>query len=178
MNKIDGLDRLLRKFGNLNDVVSDSSFMRILDEANKGIVQADAKLNAPVNDGELRNSIKTSVDKISTGFRAATYTNKAHAGYNEFGTGPVGQENHEGISPEANVSYAQHGWGIPADKVDAKDAEQYGWPKRTYNGKDYYMTSGQPARPFMYPALKNNEKNVRDRVAQKVAEKIYKVVKK
>ena len=85
-SKIDGLDRLLRKFGDLQKVVGDSDFMQILDRANKTIVQADAKLNAPVNDGELRNSIHTNIEKTPNGMQAVTYTNKSYALYDEFGT--------------------------------------------------------------------------------------------
>lgn len=168
-------EKLLKKLDDIN--FTDEEFMKIVDKVNKGVVQASAKLNCPVKEnggGELRNSIQTSASVLGGMVTAETFTNKEHAGYVEFGTGPVGQEHHEGISPEVNPSYVQHGWGIPADKVDPADAELYKWPKRTYGGKDYYMTSGQPARPFMYPALKNNEKLVSDQVGKEIVKKLKK----
>ncbi|MCI9312680.1 MAG: HK97 gp10 family phage protein [Erysipelotrichaceae bacterium] len=182
MSKLEGLDQLLKKMEFLSDFMTESKLPEILDRANKGIVQAAAKLECPVREigggGELRNSIKTSLERRDSKVIATTYTNKRYAAYVEFGTGPVGQENHDGVSPEFVPSYSQHGWGIPADEVDEADAERYGWQKRTYQGKDYYMTSGQPAHPFMYPALKNNEAKVATRVKSDLRKEIRKVTKK
>ena len=31
-----------------------------------------------------------------------------------------------------------------------------------------YLTNGQPARPYLYPALKNNEKEIIDMIAREV----------
>lgn len=171
-------DILGRKITDLANMVRGEDVKQIFNSTNKQIVQAYAKLLCPVNHGELRNSIKTSIDMTQDHIKAETFTNKKQAAYVEFGTGPIGQENHEGVSPDIALSYSQHGWGIPADKVDPADAEMYKWPKRIYNGKEYYMTSGQPAQPFMYPALKNNEKKVKKTIATKLVKKIHKEVKK
>lgn len=171
-------DKLGRKITDLANMVRGDDVKKIFDSTNKQIVQAYAKLLCSVNHGELRNSIKTSIEMTQDHIRAETFTNKKHAPYVEFGTGPVGEANHEGISPEFTPSYSQHGWGIPADKVDPADAEMYKWPKRTYNGKEYYMTSGQPAQPFLYPALKNNEGKVKKALAKKLVKKIHKEAKK
>ena len=70
------------------------------------------------------------------------YTNKAYAPYVEFGTGPVGEANHAGISPNVPVAYRQDGW--------VWQDEEGG----------FHSTEGQPAQPFMYPALKSMEKHV------------------
>lgn len=182
MSKMEGIDQLLNKMESLIKVTTESKLPGILDRANKGIIQAAAKMECPVREvgggGELRNSIKTSIEQRGSKVIATTYTSKRYAAYVEFGTGPVGQENHEGVSPEFTPSYSQHGWGIPADEVDEADAERYGWQKRTYSGKDYYMTSGQAAHPFMYPALKNNEAKVARRVNSSLRRAIRKAVKK
>lgn len=173
---IKNINSLKAKINNLQRLVTDDDLKKIVDKANKIYVQAEAKLLCSVNHGELRNSIRTSSEIHSDMITAITYTNKSYASYIEFGTGPVGQSNHEGISPEINPSYSQHGWGIPADKVDSSDAERYHWPKRIYNGKEYYMTSGQPAKPFLYPALKNNEVKVKDEIARGLVKKVKKEV--
>ena len=60
-------------------------------------VRNTAVLLCPVNHGELRRSIKTMVEPYDAGIRGVCYTNKRHAAYVEFGTGPQGQESHEGI---------------------------------------------------------------------------------
>lgn len=175
---IKNADKLMNKFIALSDSVADEEFKKIVDRSNKGIVQAYAKLMCPVNHGELREHIFTSIEQGNGRTTATTFTNKESAIYVEFGTGPIGQANHEGISPTVTPAYSQHGWGIPADKVDAADAEMYKWPKREYGGKEFYMTSGQPAQPFMYPALKNNEGKVKNEIAKKLAKKIVKEAKK
>ena len=176
MTSFQNVDKLLLKINNLQDSVSKKEFEKVMNRANKQYVQAQAKLLCPVNHGELRNSIKTDVESSNNSVTAITYTNAEHASFVEFGTGPVGQANHDGISPNVSPTYSQHGWGIPADKVDPADAIKYKWPKRTYGGKDYYMTSGQPAQPFIYPALKNNEDKVRDKVAKDLGKIIRKKV--
>lgn len=158
--------------------VTEDDLKASLNRTNKGIVQAWAKLLCPVNHGELRNSIKTSIEQTGTRIAATTFTNKEEAVYVEFGAGPIGEANHEGISPEVSPAYSQHGWGIPASEVDEADAEMYKWPKRTYGGKDYYMTSGQPAQPFMYPALKNNEGRVKKELTKQLIKQIKKVAKR
>ncbi len=182
MIKLEGLEHLLIKLNSLSGTVIDNNLPQILDHVNKGIVQAAAKLECPVRGtgggGELRNSIKTTMERRDSKVIAITYTNKQYAAYVEFGTGPIGQQNHDGVSPEFVPSYSQHSWGIPANEVDEADAERYGWQKRTYEGKDYYMTSGQPAHPFMYPALKNNETKVIAKVKSDLRKEIRKVIKK
>lgn len=178
MNSIIGADRLAKKFIKLADGVADKEFLNIVRTVNKGVVQANAKLLCPVNHGELRASISEKAEQTSTGIRAMTYTNKESASYVEFGTGPRGEASHEGISPEVNPTYSQHGWGIPVDKIDPADAEKYHWGKRLYNGKEYYMTSGQPAQPFLYPALKNNEEVVTSQISRRLVSKIRKEARK
>ena len=178
MSSIKNVDKLNAKIDNLQNIITDKDFKNSINRANKLYVQAEAKLLCPVNQGELRNSIKSTVEINTDKITAVTYTDKDYASYVEFGTGPVGQANHEGISPNFTPSYSSHGWGIPADQVDMNDAIKYKWPKRTYNGKDYYMTSGQPAQPFMYPALKNNEKKVKEEIQKTLVKKIMKEVKK
>lgn len=134
-------------------------------------VQAEAKRLCPVNHGELRDSIYTKTEWEGDTVCATCYTNKKYGPYVEFGTGPKGQENHAGISPNVTPVYVQHGWGIPEEAVSKKDAEKYGWELREYNGKNYYMTSGQAAHPFMYPALKNKEEDIIEVFADEVKRK-------
>ena len=88
------------------DALGELSAIDLHDAVSKGIktVQAEAKSLCPVYDGELRDSIYTSVENGEESIRGTCYTNKSYAAYVEFGTGPKGQANHEGISPDA-VSY-------------------------------------------------------------------------
>ena len=120
-------------------------------------VQARVKQNCPVNEGELRNSIQTLTRRSADGVHAICYTNKEYAECVENGTGPVGAKKHEGISPDANPVYKTRGWAFPVSAITSGD---YHFPKRVYDGQEYYLTSGQPAQPFLYPALKDGENEV------------------
>lgn len=136
---VNGVQSLMRKFNELG------SMEPIVTKAVKKqaeIVRAVAVRLCPVDTGELRGSIYSKVEQDAGSTIGTVYTNKQYAAYVEFGTGPVGQANHAGISPEMAVSYTQEGWV---------------WPD-TEGG--FHYTEGQPAQPFMYPALKSMEKRV------------------
>mgnify|MGYP000290076665 CR=1 FL=1 len=141
-------------------------------------VKAQAILLVPNNSGELRQSITQAIDSFSGGVRGTLYTNKAYASYVEFGTGPKGAENHKGTSPLVSPTYTMQPWYIHESQIDSSLAEQYHWPFfDTPNGR-FYECTGQPAQPFMYPALKNTEKiatkKIRDYLSKKIREDVGK----
>lgn len=135
-----------------------------------GMVQESAKDLCPSHSGELRQSIYTQTEYVEDMCRGTCYTNKEYGQYVEFGTGPNGQASHEGISPDVAVVYSQKGWMIPADAMSLGEAEGYGFGIATgANGQIIgYYTKGQAAHPFMYPALKNNEKEVAEIIANSI----------
>jgi len=135
-------------------------------------VQAEAKSLCPVHDGELRDSIYISVENSEDGIRGTCYTNKSYAAYVEFGTGPKGQANHEGISPDVAVSYRQSPWWIHEIQVGRETAERYGWPYIDTPDGRFYCCSGQAAQAYMYPALKNNEQEIERIFEEAVKKKI------
>lgn len=128
------------------------------------VVQGAAKLNAPAVTGELRESILTDMDTEGETVRGICYTNLKYAPFVEFGTGPKGQEKHSGISPDVSVAYTQSPWwiheGPGENEVDRETAERYGWIYIDTPQGRFYKCSGQPAQPFMYPALKDNEEKI------------------
>lgn len=140
-------------------------------------VQGEAKAlcsGFKISKGELRQSIYTATENEGDICRGVCYTNKEYAPYVEFGTGPNGQKSHAGVSPEVPLVYAQTGWTIPADAMSLSEAETYGLG--VARGKDNtilgYYTNGQAAKPFMYPALKNNEKEAADIIFDYVRSKL------
>ncbi len=128
------------------------------------VVQSDAKLNAPVVTGGLRESILTDMEVDGDTVRGICYTNLKYAPFVEFGTGPKGQEKHSGIAPDVSIAYTQSPWwiheGQGENEVDRETAERYGWMYIDTPKGRFYKCSGQPAQPFMYPALKNNEEEI------------------
>jgi HK97 gp10 family phage protein len=161
MSSIKGMDSLLKKIEELGG--NGNSIMKSLIGKETKKVSGEAKGLCPVNYGELRNSINTEVTEDNGKIIGRVYTNNNHAAYVEFGTGPKGQEN-SGVLPaeiRAQITYKADGWYIPADKIDPKDAEKYKFTKITIKGMDFYYSRGQAAQPYLYPALKNNEKTIK-----------------
>lgn len=167
---IKNLDELDKRFAEL-------SAIDLKPAIGKGIelVQANAKSLCSVHNGELRNSIFADVTTEDNHIVGTCYTNKEYAPYVEFGTGKVGQASHKGISPHVPVAYTQKGWIIPVKAMSRAEAEQYklGVLEDKDGNPIGYMTNGQAAKPFLYPALKNNE----DKILEIIKEEARKVLK-
>lgn len=104
-------------------------------------LEGQAKALCVVDTGRLRNSITHDVVLTSKTISIIVGTNVEYAPYAEFGTGPVGEESTAGKNTGISIQYRKTGWIYP-----------------TPDGGFRY-TKGQPARPFLYPALllgKNN----------------------
>lgn len=139
-------------------------------------VQAAAKLLAPANDGELRQSIQVTVSQEVGAIVAHIGTRLEYALYVEVGTGPKGQANHSGISPDISPTYSTTSWWIHESQVPAGTAEKYHWTTiNTKNGK-FYKCDGQAAQPYLYPALKDNEQTIGELLAEGWAQAIRKTV--
>ena len=169
VNGVEGLMRKFNKLGSMEPIVAKA----VKKQAER--VRGVAVKLCPANHGELRGSIHTKVEQDSDSTIGCVYTNKEYAAYVEFGTGPEGQANHEGISPNVPVTYTQEPWWFPGDKVNPSDADKYHWPQSSNGEKTFYFTNGQPAQPFMYPALKSMEKYVVSGIAADLQAGIKKV---
>ena len=145
----------------LDKVVAEANNPKHLKQAGQ-YVQTAAKLLAPADSGYLRNSIFLDVDTVEDGLEATVYTNVQYAPYVEFGTGPKGFANHSGVSPEVTVAYTMEPWWIHESQIDPAVAERYHWFYIDTEQGRFYRCDGQPAQPFMYPALHDNTKTVVD----------------
>lgn len=157
MSGLEGADELIEKLNSISNEMKTEILEKAVGQGTQ-IVRREAVLLCPVDTGELRQSIKTSVEAAGDEVNGITYTNKEYAAYVEFGTGPKGEERHSGISPDITPSYTQQGWSYKND-----DGE-------------WIYTNGQPAQPFMYPALKNNEDKVTKRVKEVISDELRKLV--
>lgn len=145
---VQNVDKLLRKLKRMDMDVNDTLAPIMARQAK--FVQGVAKDLCPVRDGQLRNSIRTTTRKSKYKVTALVHTNTEYAAYVEFGTGKVGE-----TTPVANkypgpLSYRQTKWLGKIPDV--------GWR----------YIAGQPAKPYLYPALKNNEEKVRDNIANEL----------
>jgi len=141
--QIKGLDSLMRKLNALGGDVQQALGEGTRQTAQ--IAKATAIGNAPASKysqadsmggASLKSSISAEDKEIPNGWEGRVFSNAPHAKYVEFGTGPVGAANHAGTSPHAFVTYTLR--------------PMWAFPVILKGELTFRMTSGQPARPFMY----------------------------
>ena len=111
-------------------------------------IQGSARNKAPSNNGALAQSINV-------------------------------QANHGGISPHVFPSYTSVPWYIHESQIDGAVAEKYHFSKfTTDDGNTFYKSYGQAAQPFLYPAMKEEQKNVRKIFATEIMNAISEVASK
>lgn len=152
---VEGLDELEVKLDQLADI----DLKKAVSDAVQ-TVRSAAAMNVHVDTGELRQSIYADVEVSGDTATGTCWTNKPYAVYLEFGTGPKGQESHAGISPKITPAYTQNSWWIHESQVDRRVAEKYHWFHIDTPDGRFYQCTGQPAYPFMYPALKDNQNQI------------------
>lgn len=155
--EIRGLDRLKRKIDAmpkiLNEAMEDATFE--ITELVRSAAELRLSSSIKYSSGELLGSLKTEVVENAEGkIVGRVWSDKAQSVYREFGSGPNGQASPKDLPEGVNPVYTQTRWFIPAEQVAIDLNEVYGMPKVNIQGKDFYITSGQPAHPFLYPSLK------------------------
>lgn len=160
---IKGLDSLKAKIKAapkiIEEAVWDATFEIVEEVASRGAskVQSSAKHSS----GEGSGSIKHEVVVDSQGkVIGRVWSDKKQMLFREFGTGPVGEASPKDLPEGVNPVYSQERWFIPADLVAVDLEVVYGIPKVTIQEKDFFVTSGQPARPWLYPSVKEVEENI------------------
>lgn len=154
------INKLMKKLNKL-EVDAVPVLQKSVDK-NIKMVQGEAKLLCPVDQGTLRNSIRTDVSVNGSKIVGNVTTNMEYAPYVEFGTGKKGEES-GGDKYPGLLSYKQDKWLVVIPELVTDDDKGIRW------------TEGQPAQPFMYPALKNNEDKVIDSVAADLEKKFREV---
>jgi HK97 gp10 family phage protein len=135
---IKGIDSLIHKLNNISktEQVKETMNTAVL------LVHGQAKTLAPVDKGNLKGSIHPKVITQGKTIIGKVYTNLSYAPFVEFGTGIKGN----GTYPNKDIalSYRSTPWVYTPD-----------------GGETFYHTEGQVAQPYMYPALKRNEKKIK-----------------
>ena len=149
---VQNIEKLLKKLKRM-DMDVNGTLAPIMARQAK-FIQGEAKDLCPVRDGQLRNSIRTTTRKSKYKVTALVHTNTEYAAYVEFGTGKVGETTPVADKYPGPLAYKQTKWKARIPDV--------GWR----------YVAGQPAQPFLYPALKNNESRVRDSVASELKDVI------
>ncbi len=120
--------------------------MELRDTMNKAtqLVHGQAKALAPVDKGQLAGSIHMQVKDTGKAVEGRVYTNVEYAAYVEFGTGIKGNGTYPYQVEGLNLTYKDKGWAY-------YDEDKGEW----------IYTKGQKAQPYMYPALKENERTIK-----------------
>lgn len=150
MEEMNGLSSFIAKLNALDSGMKNAARICVQRTAQKAA--ADARKLAPKGKfsqagsggaASVSGSITHKVDS-EDGYAVGTVeTNAPHACFVEFGTGPVGAANHAGISPNVSPAYTSR--------------ESWVYPYEGPEGTEFATTSGQPARPFLYPAAVQNQ---------------------
>lgn len=152
-----GIDGLLKKLEGMKNVQEDMH--RIMDNAGV-FVRDEARLRAPVDTGDLRKSIQHTTRDTGESIMTVVHTNSDHAAAVELGTGPVGAAHHEGISPDVTPMYRPDKW---LGKIPGLESE---------NDSGLRYIAGQRAQPYLYPSLKDNEKQLLEYMGKELREVI------
>ncbi|WP_429976659.1 HK97 gp10 family phage protein [Enterococcus sp. AZ051] len=154
---IKGLDALKAKLDSLPKIV-ESGVVSATSELTEDVLsrtQLRIQSSTKHASGELAGSYKEEVVvNASNVVVGRVWSDKDTALFRELGTGPVGEESEKDLPQGINPVYTQEAWFVPVDQVAVDLEAVYGIPRITIQGKDFYMTRGQPARPALYPSLK------------------------
>jgi len=119
------------------------SSLEVKVKARSEIIAGDARKACPVDTGNLRSSIEGYTEKGKNTITGGAVTVNEYAAYVEFGTGPVGTES----------------GGHPLDSELGIVRKTEPWLANIPDVGIRYV-HGQPAKPFMYTAMKQNEKDI------------------
>ena len=154
-----GLDSLLKKLDKLGGNVDEVLYKSMQQQGE--LVKGDAKDLCPIGDtGDLRQSIHRQTKRYKGKIVSKVYTNNEYAGYVEFGTGKKGETTPAVDKYPGPLSYKQDKWKVNIPDVGVRWIE------------------GQPAQPYLYPALKNNEEKVIENIKEDVKKAIKELAKK
>lgn len=165
MSGLIGADSLIAKCRKLYGARTNEFVGQAVLHAAKTVVQPEAKLRAPANEGELRNSIRVRLKTNGNKISCEIFTNSDHGAYVELGAGPKGLANHSGISPEVSVSYRSSPWYVHEDQINVG-------PYHFQKMGEFYKMYGQPAQPYLYPALKDNHDRVSRSISKFISRKL------
>lgn len=136
---VNGIESLTQRFKNISKMNLRGAMTKAVT-----VVHAQAKTLAPVDTGNLAGSIHMDIKEEAKTIIGRVYTNLQYAPYVEFGTGIKGNGTYKYKVKDLNLTYRNSGWVYTPD-----------------GGDTFYYTEGQVAQPYMYPALKENEKYIK-----------------
>lgn len=161
--EIRGLDRLKGKLSKVSTSTQKGVEQAVYEITQEVSGRASSNIQSSVKHGtgESAGSVKDEVvTKSSGGISGHVWSDKKQLLFRELGTGPNGEKSTKDLPPGITPVYTQRAWFFPVSSSIEDLTALYGIPKIEIQGVEFYKTSGQPARPWLYPALKYVEENM------------------
>lgn len=155
--EIKGKDKFLKQLENVPKLLKKASYDATYEITQDVQGRIESKLSSSIKygSGELMGSFKNEVVEDAEGnIVGRNWSDNKTALFREMGTGEVGAASQKDLPDDVHPTYTMEPWYFPTDATDVDLEAIYGMIKITINGKEFYRTSGQPARPYMYPAFK------------------------
>lgn len=175
--EINGKDKLLNQLEGLPNVIKKAVYNATYEitEDVQGRIESKLSSSVKYSSGELMGSFKSEVTEDPSGnIVGRNWSDNKVAVFREFGTGPVGAGSPKDLPEGIHPAYTMEPWFFPAGSVDVDLEAIYGMVKMEINGKEFYRTSGQPARPFMYLAFKEAMEHAEEVLKEHVQENLRK----
>lgn len=137
-------------------------------------VAGDARAACPVEHGDLQNSIEGFTAKDKDTITGGAVTTNEYAGYVEFGTGPTGTSTGgHPLDSELGIVRKTEPW-IAKIPINSKTMIYLGTISEKERKKGYAIryVHGQKANPYMYTAMKQNEKEITESFGETLKEVI------
>ena len=153
---IKGLGRLKNKVGKLPKLIEEGYMNADTEivEAIEGLAKSRLQANTQHSQGNT-NYVKSEVREEGGNKVSSIYTDKDTNIYKELGTGPVGESSQKDMPTDFHPVYTQKPWFFPVASVDMDLTALYGMRKLKLGDAEFYMSSGQPARPWLYPSYRD-----------------------
>lgn len=178
--EVRGLDRLRNKISMVSASAKKGAENAVREMTEEVRGTAESKLQSSIKHptGELAGSVKDEVTTDSDGkLVGRVFSDKETAIFREFGTGPNGEKSTKDLPQGFTPVYTQKAWFFPVSSSVEDLTALYGIPKIEIQGVEFYRTSGQPARPWLYPSLKEVQERSDEILERNVAEAIKKGLK-
>lgn len=158
-----GLDKIIAKLDKMQDT---STIVSAMQDA-CDLVEGAAKYKAPKDTGALKRSITNRIEVIGNEVDGIVFTPLECAPYIEYGTG-IYTENGNGTS-----GYWVYVGDKDYDPNRKKSGKRYTLQEAKQivaimrsKGLEAYYTNGMHPQPFMRPALKENEQNIKKKLKE------------
>ncbi len=138
---IEGMEAYMDKLTKSPDRLIEHILQQAMQDAE--MLAVKQRINCPAVTGMLRESIEAFCNREGDVIEAGTRTGNEHAALVELGTGPRGSEKGHPLDSELGVVRKSEPWRVNILGIGVR------------------YTGGQPAAPFMYPAIKEMEKTIK-----------------